>query len=592
MKFSQTLLLLSMFALAGCTVSIGPSDPPTSDATAELHQFFDDNWERRLDENPVFASNLGDMRANDRWTDGTLAAIEARHLANIADLERLRGIDRAALSAADRLNYDLFEMQLERGIEAHRFRMFLVPLSHRGGLQSLHTMTETLRLQNTQHYQDWIGRLSRIGELVDQNIALMELGMAEGRMPPRIIMERVPAQIAGSIADNAADSPFFNAFRRFPDSVSEADRERLTAEAVQVIDTVVTPAYRRLQTFFNETYLPATRETVGVWDLPDGREYYEQRARMFTTTSLTPDEIHDIGLSEVARIRAEMHTIIEQVGFEGGFNDFLEYLRTDPRFYYETGEELLRAYEAMAKRIDPLMVQVFGKLPRMPYGIRPIPMAVAPDTTTAYYSRPAADGTRAGFHYVNLYRPDVRPKYEMMALSLHEAVPGHHMQIALQQELGDMPNFRRFGGFTAFSEGWGLYAEYLGEELGLYEDPYDKFGQLTYEMWRAVRLVVDTGLHYKGWTRDRAIQFFMENAAKTEADIINEIDRYIGNPGQALAYKIGELKIKELRQRATERLGDRFDVRAFHDTVLENGAVPLNILERFVDEWIERTHAN
>lgn len=590
MTLSRALLLTAASFLMACA----PADnaPPADQATKALHQFFDDAWERRLEENPVLASNLGDMRYNDRWTDNSIVAIEARHQATVADLQRLRAIERGALGAADRLNYDLYEMQLERSIEAHRFRMFLIPLSHRGGLQSLHTMTETLRLQTTQQYEDWIKRLSQVGNLVDQSIALMEAGRAEGRMPPRIIMERVPAQIAASIADDPDQSPFFRVFLRFPAAIPMDDADRLMDEAREVIGEVVTPAYRRLETYFNGTYLPATRETAGVWDLPDGREYYAQRARMFTTTNLTPDEIHDIGLSEVARIRAEMHTIIEQVGYEGSFNDFLEYLRTDPRFYYETGEELLLAYEAMAKRIDPLMVQVFGKLPRMPYGIRPIPMAVAPDTTTAYYSRPAADGTRAGFHYVNLYRPEVRPKYEMMALSLHEAVPGHHMQIALQQELGDMPNFRRYGGFTAFSEGWGLYAEYLGEELGLYEDPYDKFGQLTYEMWRAVRLVVDTGLHYKGWTRQQAIDYFMANAAKTEADIINEIDRYIGNPGQAVAYKIGELKIKELRERATERLGDRFDVRAFHDAVLENGAVPLNILERFVDEWIERTHGN
>jgi uncharacterized protein (DUF885 family) len=423
--------------------------------------------------------------------------------------------------------------------------------------------------------------------LVDQNIALMRTGIEEGRVPPRVVMERIPQQIAAQLVDQPERSPFFRPFTRYPDGVPETARERLTAAVRTAIADTVIPAYRRLAAFFNDEYLPATRTTVGAWDLPDGRDFYAHRARFFTTTDLTPEEIHEIGVSEVARIRAEMDAIIEQVGFRGSFNDFLEYLRTDPKFYYETGEELLRSYEAIAKRIDPLMVEVFGKLPRMPYGIRPIPMDIAPHTTTAYYSRPAADGTRAGFHYVNIYRPEVRPKYEMMALSLHEAVPGHHLQIALAQELGDLPNFRRFGGFTAFTEGWGLYAEFLGEELGLYEDPYDKFGQLTYEMWRAVRLVVDTGMHHKGWSRDRAIEFFMENAAKTEQDIVNEIDRYISWPGQALAYKIGELKIKELRARAHERLGDRFDVRAFHDAVLENGAIPLDVLERHIDAWIE-----
>ena len=592
---NPALILIAAAWLAACATATPPpatmTAPIQPDASAALHQLFDDAWERRLRDYPVFASNLGDMRYADQWTDNSPAAIEARHQANLADLARLRAIDRDALSTDDRLNYDLFEMGLQRSIEAHPYRMFLMPIAHRGGLQSQHTMTNTLRLQSVEDFDAWLARLARLDVQVEQAIELMQLGIAEGRMPPRILMTRVPPQIAASIADDPEESPFFNAFRRFPASVPDAERARLEAAAREVIATVVTPAYRRLQAFFEEIYLPASRDSIGVHELPEGRDYYAQLARMFTTTELTPDEIHAIGLAEVARIRAHMLAIIDAVGFEGGFDAFLEHLRTDPKFYYETGEELLLAYQAMAKRIDPLMVQLFGKLPRMPYGVRPIPMAIAPDTTTAYYSRPAADGSRAGYHFVNIYRPEVRPKYEMMALSLHEGVPGHHLQIALAQELGELPDFRRYVGFTAFSEGWGLYAEYLGEELGLYEDPYDKFGQLTYEMWRAIRLVVDTGIHHLGWSRQQAIDYFMANAAKTEADIINEIDRYIGNPGQALAYKIGELKIKALRQRAEERLGAGFDVRAFHDTVLENGAVPLNILEQFVDAWLERIEA-
>jgi len=360
----------------------------------------------------------------------------------------------------------------------------------------------------------------------------------------------------------------------------------LQAAARQTIEKVIIPAYRKLDRYFNDRYLPACRDSIGLASLPNGSAWYEHLARSYTTTRLLPDEIHRIGLEEVKRIRDEMQKIIDEVGFEGDFQDFLAFLRTDPQFYYDDPEDLYEAYLATSKRIDPELVGLFGKLPRMPYGVKPIPDAIAPDTTTAYYSRPAGDGSRAGIYWVNLYRPEVRPKYEIEVLTVHEAMPGHHLQLALQQELGDIPMFRRFQGFTAYVEGWGLYSERLGYDLGLYQDPYSRFGQLTYDMWRAVRLVVDTGMHYKGWTRQQAIDFFKDNAAKTEHDIVNEIDRYIGNPGQALAYKIGQMKMLALRARAETELRDRFDIRAFHDELLGAGALPLDLLEQRMDRWI------
>ncbi|HEV7716875.1 MAG TPA: DUF885 domain-containing protein, partial [Steroidobacteraceae bacterium] len=351
---------------------------------------------------------------------------------------------------------------------------------------------------------------------------------------------------------------------------------------------VVIPAYARFEKFFRERYVPASRSTDGIWDTPDGMAFYEERARFHTTTSLTPEQIHQIGLKEVTRIRAEMDKVIREVGFKGSFTEFLEFLRTDPRFYYKTPDELFRAYAVLAKQIDPELVKLFRRLPRTPYGVRPIPATSAPNTTTAYYQGPALDGSRAGYYYVNLYRPEVRPKYEMEVLTLHEAVPGHHLQISLAQEQADLPAFRRNAEHTAFVEGWALYTESLGDRIGLYKDPYSRFGQLTYDMWRAVRLVVDTGIHAKHWTRQQAIDYFKANAAKTEADIINEVDRYISWPGQALAYKVGQLRILELRSLAERELGPKFDIRDFHDVVLSNGAVPLDVLERQVKDWIAR----
>jgi uncharacterized protein (DUF885 family) len=579
MCFLSRLLITGL--LAGPSLLVAEPD-----AAKSLHAFFDAEWDYEMEQHPVHASLLGDRRWNDRWSDNSSAAIQRREEHERHAVERLKRIDRAQLGAGDQLNYDLYRKQLELQIEAQKFRLYLLPINQRGGVQTSDELAEQMRFETVKDYTDWIVRLRSLGEVIDQNIALMREGVKAHVLWPRAVMQRVPAQIDKQCVAKPEDSPYFKRFTRFPEAIPQPERVRLTSEAGAAIAQVVLPAFQRLKSYFNGEYLPACFDQVGVWQMPNGEELYAYLAREHTTTNLTPEQIHARGLSEVARIRGEMQKVMEQVGFKGSFAEFSSKLRTDPQFFYKTPDELFTAYQALAKSIDPNLVKVFKTLPRMPYGVKPIPANIAPDTTTAYYNEPAADGSRAGTYFVNLYKPETRPKWEMMALSLHEAVPGHHLQIALAQELGDIPKFRRYGGYTAFVEGWGLYAESLGEPMGMYGDPYAKFGQLTYEMWRAVRLVVDTGMHALKWDRKKAIAYFRENAPKADNDIINEIDRYITMPGQALAYKIGELKIKELRDRAKTELGDRFDIREFHDVVLLQGAVPLDILERNVNAWI------
>jgi uncharacterized protein (DUF885 family) len=556
--------------------------------TKQLYALFDEVWEAGLKDNPTFASFLGDKRYNDRWADRSLPSFERRQQYRIATLNRLKKINRAQLSAADQLNYDLFKKDLEENIEGNKFQAYLMPLSQQGGIQTQDELAEFISFDKVKDYEDWIARLNAFPGYMDQTIALMREGQAKKILRAAAVMSRVPAQIDKQIVSDPEKSSFFAPLKAFPKDMPAAEQERLKAAAKTAIANNIIPSYRRFKDYFVKEYLPACYPQVGIWQLPSGNEYYAFLARSYTTTDLTPEQIHQKGLSEVARIRAEMEKIKTQVGYKGDLHDFFDHLRSDKKFFYKTPDELFQAYRAMAKRIDPELVKVFKTLPRTPYGVVPIPDNIAPDTTTAYYNQPAADGSRAGRYYVNLYKPEVRPKWEMMALSLHESVPGHHLQLALQQELGDMPNFRKYGGYTAFIEGWGLYSESLGEDMGLYDDPYSKFGQLTYEMWRAVRLVVDTGMHYYKWDRQKAIDYFKDNAAKTDQDIVNEIDRYISDPGQALAYKIGELKLKELKARGKAQLGEKFDIREFHDVVLLSGALPLDILERNVDKWIAK----
>jgi len=574
-----------LVALFGVLVTTSPAQTPSPFAQ-RLHHIFEAEWNYDMEQDPPSASELGDRRWNTRWENVSFSAIRERQQHYVALLEELKDFNRAQLSPAEQLNYDLFKKKYEQRVQWYRFHLYLMPVNQMDGIQSINQLADALPFQSVKDYQDWIARMQAFPAYLDQTIALMREGMREKMMLPKIIMSRVLPQIDSQIVSDPAKSPFYEPFKEFPKSVSSAEREQLQKKAQDAIHANIVPSFQKLREFYEKEYLPACFDQVGIWEVPHGDQIYAYLVRRSTTTDLTPEQIHQIGLKEVERIHGEMLEVMQQVGFKGSLQDFFKFLRTDPQFYYKDPEDLFEAYKALAKTIDPKLVNLFRVLPRMPYGVEPIPAATAPMQTTAYYRQGALDGSRAGTYFVNLYRPETRPKWEMTALTLHEAVPGHHLQIALAMELGDIPKFRRYGSYTAFVEGWGFYAESLGEDINMYRDPYAKFGELTYDMWRAVRLVVDTGMHSMHWDRQRAINFFMENAPKTELDITNEIDRYIAWPGQALAYKIGQLKLKQLRARAVEELGPAFDLKEFHNVVLGSGPVPLDVLDQQVEAWI------
>jgi uncharacterized protein (DUF885 family) len=556
-------------------------------ATDQLQQLLTDEWEFRLKEDPLFATDTGDHRYDDRLPSVTEADFQRRLDQARSFLDRSAEIDRAQLTRSDQLNLDIFRRVKQDDIAELEYRAYLMPIDRMGGFHTnFAELPNFLAFESAQAYENFIARLRGFKEYVAQYIELMRAGIRSGYMPPAVALQPVPESIQPHLIDQADQSLLFAPFKKFPSTINAAQQIDLADRARKAIEVSVTPAYRSLMQFMTAEYLPAARSDIAVSSLPNGKAFYEHRVRSFTSLNLTPQQVHDTGHAEVKRIRAEMDAIIQQVEFKGTFKEFVEFLRTDPRFYVSTPAALMKEVSYILKKMDGELPKLFRLMPRTPYGIRPVPDYAAPHTTTAYYFGPSGDGTRAGFYYVNTYDLKARPLYELEALSLHEAVPGHHLQIALQQEL-DLPLFRRFSGFTSFIEGWGLYSERLGLEVGFYQDPYSDFGRLTYEMWRACRLVVDTGMHALGWSRQRSIDFMAENTALTLLNISNEIDRYISTPGQAVAYKTGELKIRELRALATNELGSKFDVREFHDVLLRDGAVPLDVLELIIKSWIE-----
>jgi uncharacterized protein (DUF885 family) len=548
------------------------------------------------------ATSAGFPGQNRRWRDDSPGGIEARKKHLHESTAALKGFSRDSLPRAERLNFDLYsdllntaEEGLQYGDDPLPFRNVVphnnwMPISQLGGVQQGAAETiSTTPNRSVADYEDILARLEALPAYVAQQQSLLQEGLKRGYTPPKLMLRDVPKQIADVISGDPLASPLLEPFKNFPVEIPEHDRTRLTNRAKEIYGTSLVPAFQKLHDYVASTYLLACRESIAATALPKGSEAYAFNVRWQTTTNLTPQQIHEIGLSEVKRIRAEMDKVIASTNFKGSFHEFTEFLRNDPRFYFDKPDDLVNGYRIIAKKIDPELAHLFGKLPRLPYGVTPIPDFKAPSQTTAYYQAGAPSVGRPGYYFVNTYNLHARPKWEMEALSLHESVPGHHLQISLAQEMENEPEFRKHVGYSAFVEGWALYSESLGEELGMYKDPYSKFGQLSYEMWRAVRLVVDTGMHAQGWTREQAIQFFKDNTGKTDQDITVEVDRYIVWPGQALAYKLGQLKIRELRTQAEKLQGAKFNVRAFHDAVLENGALPLNVLTAQIQNWMEVT---
>ena len=554
--------------------------------SARLQRLLAVDWENTMVDAPEYATVVGFPGQNRRWTDLSIEAITQRRRALGDRLLVLHSIDRGKLRPADALNFDLFKRSVDESIEGLRFPDDLMQITQLGGPQYLSSVIVIMPAVTVKDYDDILARLDAIPLYLDQTRILLDSGLKRGITPPKVTLRDVGAQLQNLVPAEALQSALLTPFTHLPTTIPPADRERLLAGAKESYTKRVRPAYQRLQEYFTNTYLPAARETVAMSALPDGAAWYGYWVRQFTTTSRSPQQIHELGLSEVKRIRSEMDSVMRSTGFSGDVAAFADKLRTDPQFFFTDSATLVRAYRDIAKQIDPELPRLFGRLPRLPYGVKTIPSYAAPSQTTAYYEVGSPDAHRAGEYFVNTYKLDSRPKWEMEVLTAHEAVPGHHLQLALSMELQDVPAFRRYGGYTAFVEGWGLYSEGLGDQLGLYKDPYSKFGQLSYEMWRAIRLVLDTGIHTMGWTREDAIKYFEDNCPKTHQDIVVEVDRYIVNPGQALAYKSGQLEMKALREFAMQELGTRFDIRAFHDYLLAEGGLPLDVLDARMRAWV------
>ena len=596
----KKIILVALLAFLGCAQENDPpsvtasssDDASKADHAAALNNLVDAYFEAILELNPLYATFIGDNRFNDRLAN----SLSPEYLDRSRSLERkylaaLLEIDSDDLSGQDLLTYEIFRLDRESSIAGERFPAELLPLNQTFSLPAFFAVIGSGQsvqpFATVTDYENFQRRADDLVEYMDQAVINMRIGIERGIVQPRVVMEKVVPQLRAHVVDDLTTSLFYRPVANMPEDFSEEDRTRLTAAYTDMIKNHLIPAYRRVAEFIEQEYMPATREAVG-WDaLPDGKAWYAFLAENSTTTKMSPEEIHEIGLTEVARIRGEMENVANQVGFDGTLAEFFEFLKTDSQFFFATPEEVLAAYEVARVKINERLPSMFGVFPQADYEIRKIEEFRAQSSAGAMYQPPSPDGSRPGIFYVNTFNLKAQPTYGVETLSIHEASPGHHFQKSIQQEVTGLPRFRRFGGYTAYAEGWALYAESIGMELGMFTDPYQYYGRLNDEQLRAMRLVVDTGLHSKGWSRERVIQYMQDNSSLADTDIVSEAERYIATPGQALAYKVGQIYLARMRAEAEEALGEKFDIKAWHAQILTDGALPMAVLEAKNRRWIE-----
>lgn len=577
--FTHGLLSLALLWLAPAALA--------ATATEQLQQVIDDHWQYSLQEDPISAGRMGLAGYNNRLPAVTAKDRARRLKAEQTLLQRLQAIDTKPLSDSDRVNHQLLGWVLRNSIQSNKLFLDRIPANTFYSFwSSALDASSGLSMPKVADYQDYIARINDFGRYFDENIANMRTGIKDGFVLPKIVVQGIAPTVRAQVYSDPTQSSLYEPFKTLPAAFSQSEQQQLQQAAKQAIQQTALPAFARLADFLEGDYMQAATESLAAEQLPQGKAYYRHTINTYVTQDMDPAEIHNIGLAEVKRIRTEMDALIKETGFKGSFSDFTKFLRTDPQFYAKTPKELLKEASYIAKRIDYRLPEFFGKLPRLPYGVVPVPAEIAPNYTTASYNPAAIGGTRGGAYWLNTDSLDQRPLYELVALTLHESVPGHHLQNALSQELENVPQFRRNLYLSAYGEGWGLYAERLGVEMGVYENAYQQFGRLSYEMWRACRLVIDTGIHSQGWSRQQALDFLSSNTSLSQANVRAEVDRYISWPGQALSYKMGEIKIRQLQAKAEQKLGNQFDLRAFHDALLANGALPLEILEAEMDRFI------